>query len=150
MDHPGPRVRTGWRVAESGIEAEPRRLPTEHVRSARRAKEDPLVTLHEEIFPAGGTLPRHPVQLYEAFLQGPVLFALLLMLRSRTTRPGEIGIAFMLVYAVVRFITEFVRQPDTQTNFLWHGFTVGQILCLIMFGAGIGLLIYSRSREEDG
>ncbi len=99
------------------------------------------------VFPAGGILQRHPVQLYEAFLEGPVLFALLLMLRSKTKRPGEIGIAFMLGYALLRFVSEFFRHPDPQTNFLWHGLTLGQILCLVMLGAGIGLLVYSRSRE---
>jgi phosphatidylglycerol---prolipoprotein diacylglyceryl transferase len=100
------------------------------------------------VFPAGGPLPRHPVQLYEAFLQGPLLFAILWMLRSKTKKPGEIGIAFMLGYALLRFVSEFFRGPDPNTNFIWHGLTLAQVLCLIMFAVGVGLLVYSRTRAD--
>ncbi len=99
-------------------------------------------------FPDGGTLSRHPVQLYEAFLEGPVLFAVLLMLRSKSTSPGDIGIAFMLGYALLRFVSEFFREPDPHSNFIWHGLTLAQVLCVIMFGVGICLLLYTRLRER--
>jgi phosphatidylglycerol:prolipoprotein diacylglycerol transferase len=74
-------------------------------------------------------------------------FAVLLMLRAKTRQPGEIGIAFMLGYALLRFVSEFFREPEPHSNFVWHGITLAQVLCLIMFSVGIGLLVYSRTRE---
>jgi len=94
------------------------------------------------VFPEGGPLPRHPSQLYESFLEGPVLFALLWWLRRRVRRPGEVLASFLVTYGVMRFSVEFFREPDPQIGFLMHWLTMGQILCLLMMAAGIGLFIY--------
>lgn len=94
------------------------------------------------VFPEGGPLPRHPSQLYESFLEGPVLFALLWWLRRRVGRPGEVLAWFLVTYGVMRFSVEFFREPDPQIGFLMHWLTMGQILCLLMMAAGIGLFIY--------
>ena len=96
------------------------------------------------VFPGGGNLPRHPSQLYEAFLEGPVLFGLLWWLRRRTKRPGQILATFLLCYGVFRFCVEFFREPDPQLGFIFDGLTMGQILCLFMIAASIGLFVYIR------
>lgn len=94
------------------------------------------------VFPEGGPLPRHPSQLYEAFLEGPVLFALLWWLRRRVSRSGQVLASFLVGYGVMRFGVEFLREPDTQIGYLMGWLTMGQILCLLMIAAGIGLFIY--------
>jgi phosphatidylglycerol---prolipoprotein diacylglyceryl transferase len=96
------------------------------------------------IFPSGGDLPRHPSQLFEAFFEGPVLFAILWWLRVRVTRPGYVLAAFLVGYGVFRFLVEFMREPDPQLGFLFRWLTMGQILCLFMMVAGAALFAYLR------
>lgn len=96
------------------------------------------------VFPGGGDLPRHPSQLYEAFFEGPVLFAILWCLRVRISRPGELLAAFLTGYGFFRFSIEFFREPDPQLGFVFHWLTMGQILCLCMVGAGAALLVFLR------
>ncbi len=99
------------------------------------------------VFPAGGPDPRHPSQLYEAVLEGPVLF-LILFLFSRTSAftryPGMLGAVFLMGYATLRFCVEFVREPDAQLGFLWGGATMGQILCIGMFALGAGIAAWTK------
>ena len=94
------------------------------------------------VFPTGGPLPRHPSQLYEAFLEGVVLFAVLwwLLRRGARARPGIISGAFLAVYGAARFIVEFVREPDAQLGYLTFGLTMGQYLCLPMLAYGAYLI----------
>lgn len=96
------------------------------------------------VFPGGGPLPRHPSQLYEACFEGLFLFAFLWWLRVRTKRPGEILATFITAYGMIRFTLEFFREPDPQLGFITDGLTMGQILCLFMIAAGIGLFTYIR------
>ncbi len=74
------------------------------------------------VFPTGGSEPRHPSQLYEAFLEGAVLFAVLWALQRlppARRRPGTLTGVFLMGYAIARIIVEFFRQPDAQLGFLW-------------------------------
>jgi phosphatidylglycerol---prolipoprotein diacylglyceryl transferase len=105
------------------------------------------------VFPGGGSLPRHPSQLYEAFLEGPVLFTLLWLSRKKTRRPGEILCIFLAFYGVARFVVEFFREPDPQLGFIFHGLTMGQLLCLGMIlcsGVLWFLLPRGQSPKEPG
>jgi phosphatidylglycerol:prolipoprotein diacylglycerol transferase len=97
------------------------------------------------VFPNGGPLPRHPSQLYEAALEGLLLLAVLalLMRAGALKRPGMIIGCFALVYAVARTSSEFFREPDVQLGFLWGGMTMGMLLSVPLFLAGIGLIIYA-------
>jgi phosphatidylglycerol:prolipoprotein diacylglycerol transferase len=98
-------------------------------------------------------LPRHPSQLYEAALEGAVLFALLALLAARTParrRPGMIAGAFLIGYGVARIVCEFFREPDAHLGFLYAGATMGQLLCLPMLGAGAFLLLRARRRPPIG
>ena len=101
------------------------------------------------IFPNGGPLPRHPSQLYEATLEGIVLFVVLaLMVRAGALkRPGLVSGSFLLGYGIARVICEQFREPDVQLGFLWGGLTMGMILCIPLMLAGIGLLTYTLTRE---
>ncbi len=101
------------------------------------------------VFPAGGPFPRHPSQLYEAFLEGPVLFALLWWLRTRTRMPGEILAVFLICYGIFRFFAEFAREPDAQLGFVLFGLTMGQVLCLTMIAAGLALEVFLRRRSPE-
>jgi phosphatidylglycerol:prolipoprotein diacylglycerol transferase len=88
--------------------------------------------------------PRHPSQLYEAFLEGIVLFALLWALQrfiGARTRPGLLTGVFLMGYAIARIIVEFFRQPDAQLGFLWLGATMGQLLSLPLFILGLFLVL---------
>ncbi|MBV8790598.1 MAG: prolipoprotein diacylglyceryl transferase [Pseudolabrys sp.] len=97
------------------------------------------------IFPNGGPLPRHPSQLYEAGLEGLLLFAVLfVMVRLGALKyPGLIVGAFACVYAMARSAAEFFREPDAQLGFLWGGATMGQLLSIPLFLAGVGFILYA-------
>ena len=93
---------------------------------------------------SAGDVPRHPSQLYEAFLEGIVLFAVLqLMSRRKPLLPqGTFMGTFILGYGIVRFLVEFVRVPDAQLGYILGGvITMGQILSLPLIAIGAGLVI---------
>jgi len=99
--------------------------------------------------PAAGGLARHPSQLYEALLEGAVLF-LVLWFFSRTPRPlRTVCGLFLLGYGVMRFAVEFVRVPDAHIGYLAFGwFTMGQALSVPMIVAGAALMIWGFARRE--
>ncbi len=94
------------------------------------------------VFPNGGPLPRHPSQLYEAGLEGIVLFIVLALLirGGALKRPGLIIGAFAALYGVARITGEFFREPDPQLGFLWGGLTMGMILSVPMIVAGLAFI----------
>jgi phosphatidylglycerol:prolipoprotein diacylglycerol transferase len=99
------------------------------------------------VFPGGGPLPRHPSQLYEAFLEGLVLFLVLLWFarrRENFERTGFLGGVFLAGYGIARPVAEFFREPDAHIGFLTVGTTMGQWLSLPMLIAGIWLIARSR------
>lgn len=100
------------------------------------------------IFPAADWVPRHPSQLYQAFLEGAVLFAVLWWV-SRTPRPvGMVSGLFLGLYGTFRFIVEFVRVPDAHIGYIAFGWlTMGQILSLPLIIAGAVLIVLSRTRR---
>jgi phosphatidylglycerol:prolipoprotein diacylglycerol transferase len=99
------------------------------------------------VFPGAGPLPRHPSQLYQAFLEGALLLAILLWLHHRRVAPGVPFFSFFLGYGVFRFVAEFARQPDAHLGFLWGGATMGQLLSLPMIAIGLAGLVWVRRRE---
>lgn len=103
------------------------------------------------IFPTGGPLPRHPSQLYEGLLEGVILF---LIIRFVThvlyglRRPGLAAGIFGMWYAISRCVVELVRIPDKQLGYLFDGWiTMGQILSVPVFLAGLVLFIYALRRK---
>jgi phosphatidylglycerol---prolipoprotein diacylglyceryl transferase len=101
------------------------------------------------IFPNGGPIPRHPSQLYEAALEGVVLFIVLAVLvrAGGLKRPGLVAGVFTLGYGVARITCELFREPDVQLGFLWGGLTMGMLLCIPLMLTGIALLSVALTRE---
>jgi phosphatidylglycerol:prolipoprotein diacylglycerol transferase len=99
------------------------------------------------IFPEGGPVPRHPSQIYEALLEGLVLFLILRWLFRKNLYPGTVSWAMVGLYGLFRFAVEFVREPDAHIGFDLGPFTRGQLLTFPMMAAGlIMLVIYARRR----
>ena len=99
------------------------------------------------VFPHGGPEPRHPSQLYEAALEGVLLFVLLNLLRQSPAireRRGFLTGAFVAGYALSRMTVELVRQPDAQIGFLSAGSTMGQWLSLPMLLVGLYFMLRAR------
>lgn len=93
------------------------------------------------IFPDGGPLPRHPSQLYEAFLEGLLLFILLWLYSSKKRPTMAVSGFFAIGYGVFRSIVEFFRVPDAHIGYLAGGFlTMGMLLCLPLIAVGIFLV----------
>lgn len=89
------------------------------------------------LFPSGGPLPRHPSQLYELFLEGILLFVIMLFLKNKKFSSGVISGLFLIFYGTFRFIVEFFREPDAQVGFILEFLTMGQFLCAVMVAAGL-------------
>ena len=100
------------------------------------------------VFPHAGLLPRHPSQLYEAALEGVVLFIVvgLLVRAGALKRPGVVTGVFAIGYGIARIACEFFREPDVQLGFLWGGLTMGMLLCIPLVIAGIALLVVALQR----
>jgi len=90
---------------------------------------------------------RHPSQLYEAFLEGIVLFLILWIIRRKKIFKGFFLSVYLIGYGSVRFLIEFTREPDEQLGFIAGPLTMGQILCMIMILTGVGIW-YIRSKER--
>lgn len=93
--------------------------------------------------PTAGPLPRHPSQLYEAFLEGILLFAILNYSMHRTAAPkypGMIGGIFFLGYGAARYMIELVREPDAHLGRFGGWITMGQILSLPMIAFGLYMI----------
>ena len=101
------------------------------------------------IFPGGGAAPRHPSQLYEAGLEGLLLFVILWWYSSRRPARGKVSGLFLLGYGLARSFVEFFREPDAHLGYLAFGWlTMGQILCVPMILLGLLLLFWPRKAEE--
>ena len=95
-------------------------------------------------------LLRHPSQLYEAFFEGIVLFAILWSIRNKDKFPGFLLAIYFIGYGFFRFFIEFFRQPDPQLGFVLLGLTMGQLLCSAMIVAGaIIILIQHRIKASS-
>jgi len=101
------------------------------------------------VFPGAGPLPRHPSQLYEAALEGLVLFVVLCLLirAGALKRPGLILGAFAFFYSLARSFSELFREPDAQLGFLWGGMTMGMLLSIPLALAGIILIVQAMKRQ---
>ena len=101
------------------------------------------------VFPGAGELPRHPTQLYEAGLEGLLLFTIL-WVYSRKPRPlGAVSGLFAVLYALCRIGVDFFRLPEPQLGYLFFGWvTMGQVLCLPLLLAGVLLLAHAAYEKR--
>lgn len=101
------------------------------------------------VFPGGGPEPRHPSQIYEALLEGVLLFAILNIMRftpAGLKRHGRIAGTFMVGYALSRVTVEFFRQPDAHLGILQTGTTMGQNLSIPMLLLGLYWIVRAYRR----
>jgi len=99
------------------------------------------------VFPApeAGSVPRHPSQLYQALLEGAVLFAVLWLFSQKTRARGKVLGLFLLLYGCFRFFVEFFRQPDPHLGYVaFDLLTMGQVLSLPMIAVGIYLVFFRK------
>ncbi|MFZ5775289.1 MAG: prolipoprotein diacylglyceryl transferase [Thermodesulfobacteriota bacterium] len=103
------------------------------------------------VFPAAGPLPRHPSQLYEAGLEGVLLFAFLWAMQASYWRnhwpAGSLTALFLIGYGLCRVAVELVREPDAQLGFVIGSLTMGQLLSFAMLAAGLAILLLRRNQE---
>jgi phosphatidylglycerol:prolipoprotein diacylglycerol transferase len=101
------------------------------------------------VFPGGGPLPRHPSQLYQAALEGLLLFITLWWFSAKARPRAAVSGLFLLGYGVFRFIVEFVRIPDPQYGYLaFNWLTMGQVLCLPMIIGGAVMMVWAYRRAN--
>lgn len=99
------------------------------------------------VFPGGGPLPRHPSQLYEAFLEGPVMFAVLWFISRSKAPAGTVFWSFIALYGLFRSFVELFREPDQQLGFLIGGLSMGQLLSIPLFVLGIIMVLVTRRNQ---
>ena len=98
------------------------------------------------VFPNGGSMPRHPSQLYEALCEGILLFLLLFAAErlGARQRPGIVTGLFLAGYAVARMSGELFREPDVQLGYLVFGTTMGQLLSVPLLIAGVAIILWAQ------
>ena len=100
------------------------------------------------VFPKIDMIPRHPSQLYEAFLEGIILFSILItLIFKKNIKIGVCSGLFMILYGVFRILAEQFREPDKQIGYLFDLLSMGSILSLIMLLAGLFILIKIKNNE---
>jgi phosphatidylglycerol:prolipoprotein diacylglycerol transferase len=100
------------------------------------------------IFPAVDKLPRHPSQLYEAFLEGIILFFILnIFIFKKNYKTGMCSAFFLIFYGFFRIISELFREPDPQIGYLFNLFSMGTILSFLMVLAGMIIFIFIKKNE---
>ncbi len=106
------------------------------------------------VFPGGGSVPRHPSQLYECLLEGLFLFIILWNLKDlqvkRQWPAGTMLVCFLFFYGIFRWFVEFFREPDAHLGFLLGLLTMGQLLSTIMILAGCIILILRKNKPAEG
>ncbi len=98
---------------------------------------------------SGTDMPRHPSQLYEAFFEGLLLFAILASLayfKKSLLKKGLTSAMFLFFYGFFRFFIEFFREPDNQIGFVFQSLSLGQLLCFAMIISGILVYIFSKKQ----
>jgi phosphatidylglycerol:prolipoprotein diacylglycerol transferase len=98
------------------------------------------------VFPQGGDLCRHPSQLYEALLEGVILFVLMWLIGRKPRSRGVVFWSFVGLYGLFRFIVEFFRAPDPQLGLILGPLSMGQLLSLPMACVGAVMVWYCRRR----
>lgn len=94
-------------------------------------------------------LPRHPSQLYEFFLEGIVLFAILWIFSQKKRAQGQVAALFLLCYGIFRFVVEFTREPDDFLGLLSLNFSMGQWLSLPMMALGLFWFFWARKTKTE-
>ena len=104
------------------------------------------------IFPNGGNISRHPSQIYEAILEGIILFLLINFLalkRRLILKTGYISGLFLIFYSIARIIGESFREPDIHLGYFFNYFSMGTILSAITFSGGCLIIFFIKNNEQN-
>ncbi len=102
------------------------------------------------IFPSGGNIGRHPSQIYEAILEGIVLFIVInyLALKKRLIiKTGYISSLFLILYSILRIFSENFREPDQHLGYFFNYFSMGTLLSILTLIAGFLIIFYRKKNE---
>ena len=101
------------------------------------------------IFARIDNITRHPSQIYEALLEGVILFFILFFFikKNYLLKPGLISSLFLIFYSLFRFLVEFFRVPDEQVGFIYLNLTIGQIISLIFLSFGLCLFFIKKNEN---
>ena len=104
------------------------------------------------IFPNGGNISRHPSQIYEAILEGVVLFILINFLalkKQLILKAGYVSALFLIFYSIARIVGENFREPDIHLGYFFNYFSMGSILSSITFLAGCFIIFFIKNNEQN-
>ena len=104
------------------------------------------------IFPNAGNLPRHPSQIYEAMLEGIVLFLIinyLALKRKLLYKTGFISGSFLIYYSILRIFSESFREPDAHVGLIFDYFSMGTLLSIITFLIGLLIILFIKKNEQN-
>jgi len=104
------------------------------------------------IFPTGGNISRHPSQIYEAFLEGVILFILINFLaikKNLINKTGYISGLFLILYSILRMLSENFREPDQQLGYFFNYFSMGMLLSFLTLIAGFLIIFLIKKNEQS-
>ena len=104
------------------------------------------------VFPNGGNILRHPSQIYEAILEGIVLFALInffALKKKLLLRSGYVSGLFLIFYSIARIMGENFREPDMHLGYFFNYFSMGTLLSIITFLIGLLIIFFIKKNEQN-
>ena len=104
------------------------------------------------IFPSGGNIGRHPSQIYEALLEGLLLFFLInyfVLQKKLLLNKGIVSSIFLVWYSILRIFSETFREPDAHLGYFLKYFSMGNILSLITLFSGLVMIYYMKKNEQN-
>ena len=104
------------------------------------------------IFPYAGNLPRHPSQIYEAILEGIVLFLIinyLALKKELLFKTGFVSAYFLIFYSILRIFSEIFREPDIHLGLLFNHFSMGTLLSLLTIMIGLFIILFIKKNEQN-
>ena len=103
------------------------------------------------VFPNGGNIPRHPSQIYEAILEGLVLFILINFLaikKKLITKAGYISCFFLISYSIFRIFVENFREVDQHIGYFFNYFSMGTLLSILTLITGFLIIFFIKKNEQ--
>ncbi len=104
------------------------------------------------IFPNGGNIARHPSQIYEAILEGLMLFILINFLalkKNLLIRTGYVSSFFLITYSILRIFSENFREPDQHLGYLFNYFSMGTVLSILTLISGFLIIFFIKKNERN-
>ena len=105
-----------------------------------------------QIFPNGGNIARHPSQIYEAILEGIILFIIInyiALKKQLLFKTGYISCYFLILYSILRILAENFREPDIHLGFFFNYFSLGTLLSLATLITGLTIIMSIKKNEQN-